>query len=85
MRVLGIVENMGSFPCPHCSETIELFPTGSTKRASEELGVDILGIIPFNPQMPRLADEGKPFVMAGLNSRAKDEFSKIVKAIEEKI
>ena len=54
--VLGVVENMSGFTCPHCGEHTDLFPTGGGDRLSGELGVPVLGRIPMQAQM---ADSGR--------------------------
>lgn len=64
MRVLGIIENMSGFRCPHCNSEIDLFGSGGGKKAAEELGVPFLGTIPIDPDMRRAGDEGRPFILA---------------------
>jgi ATP-binding protein involved in chromosome partitioning len=68
--VLGIVENMSGFTCPHCGEHTDLFPTGGGDRLSAELGVPVLGRIPMQAEMADLADRGKPVVVAAPESPA---------------
>ena len=60
--VLGIVENMSYFVCPHCSQRTEIFRHGGGRRASEELGVPFLGEIPIDPRVVVGGDEGRPIV-----------------------
>ncbi len=61
--VLGIVENMSDFVCPHCGEEIDIFGRGGGKREAEDLGVPFLGSIPLDPEMRRAADDGRPFII----------------------
>ncbi len=61
--VLGIVENMSYFLCPHCNERTEIFRHGGGKRASEELGVPFLGEIPIDPAVVVGGDQGVPIVV----------------------
>ncbi len=68
--VLGVVENMSGFTCPHCGEHTDLFPTGGGDKLSGELGVPVLGRIPMQAQMADLADRGKPIVVASPESPA---------------
>ena len=49
--VLGIVENMSFFICPHCSERTEIFRHGGGRRSAEELRVPFLGEIPIDPRV----------------------------------
>jgi len=62
--VLGIVENLSYFICPHCSQRTEIFRHGGGKRTSDELGVPFLGEIPIDPAVVVGGDEGRPIVMS---------------------
>lgn len=68
--VLGIIENMSSFACPHCGETTDVFATGGGSRLAGELSVPLLGRIPLQAGMAGLADEGQPVVVADADSPA---------------
>lgn len=69
-KVLGVVENMSSFPCPHCGEPLDLFGVGGgdlvAEQLSKVLGTDIpvLGRIPFDPRLREGGDSGHPLVVA---------------------
>ncbi|RXE56986.1 ATP-binding protein [Methanoculleus taiwanensis] len=63
LPVLGIVENMSGFVCPHCKEEIDIFGKGGGEKEAKELGVPFLGAIPLDPEMRRAADEGRPFII----------------------
>ena len=60
--VIGIIENMSGFSCPHCGAQIDLFSSRGGEKASDDLGVPFLGRIPIEPEMVKLADAGKPFI-----------------------
>ncbi|KPK72026.1 MAG: chromosome partitioning protein ParA [Phycisphaerae bacterium SM23_30] len=62
LRVLGVIENMSGFVCPHCGEATEIFKRGGGERMARELAVPFLGCIPIDPQITAACDEGKPFV-----------------------
>jgi len=68
--VLGVIENMSGFTCPHCGEHTDLFPTGGGDRLGAELKVPILGKIPMQADLADLADRGKPVVVAAPESPA---------------
>jgi ATP-binding protein involved in chromosome partitioning len=68
--VLGVVENMSGFTCPHCGQHTDLFPTGGGKRLSGELGTALLGRIPMQAELADLADRGRPVVVAAPDSPA---------------
>lgn len=58
--VIGMVQNMAYMPCPHCSETIDLF-SGSVRLEND--GVSVLGKIPFDTRLSEGADRGTPLVL----------------------
>ena len=60
--VLGILENMTAFDCPHCAKEINLFKTGGGRQAALEMGVPFLGSVPFAPAMVDAGDDGKAYV-----------------------
>ena len=62
--VLGVIENMSYFLCPHCGERSDIFTHGGARKAAEELGVDFLGEIPLNMRIRETADSGMPIVIA---------------------
>ncbi|NHJ47371.1 MAG: Mrp/NBP35 family ATP-binding protein [Asgard group archaeon] len=62
MKVIGIVENMSGFQCPHCDKEINLFGKDGGKYAAQELNIPFLGFIPIDPKIVPLADSGKPIV-----------------------
>jgi ATP-binding protein involved in chromosome partitioning len=70
IRVLGIVENMSYYVCPHCGERSEVFLAGGGGRLAAELGIPLLGQVPLQAGMPDLADRGKPIVVAEPRSPA---------------
>jgi ATP-binding protein involved in chromosome partitioning len=62
--VLGIVENMSWFECPHCGKPTPIFGTGGGKRLADELELPLLGEIPLYPRVQEGADRGMPIVVA---------------------
>ena len=62
-RVLGLVENMAFYTCPHCGREEVLFPHGDVKRMAEEEGIPYLGAIPFDSRIALAGDEGAPFMV----------------------
>ncbi len=79
--VLGIVENMSWFECPHCGKPSALFGTGGGERLAAELGLPLLGQVPLYPKVLEAADQGQPIVVADPQSSA----SKALVAIAERI
>ena len=68
--ILGIVENMSYFVCPHCQQRSEVFLSGGGGRLAAELGVPLLGQVPLQAGMPALADRGEPIVVSQPDSPA---------------
>jgi ATP-binding protein involved in chromosome partitioning len=62
--VLGIVENMSYFLCPHCGERSEIFSHGGARREAAKLGTDFLGEVPLDIAIRETSDGGKPIVVA---------------------
>lgn len=57
MDILGVIENMSGLICPHCSEKINIFGEGGGRRMAEAMKVPMLGEIPVDPEVVRLADK----------------------------
>jgi Mrp family chromosome partitioning ATPase len=81
--VIGVIENMSGFICPHCGKETDVFKRGGGEKAAAELGVPFLGRVPLDAALVEMGDEGKPFVFFGRNSKAAEAFMKIVKDIED--
>jgi ATP-binding protein involved in chromosome partitioning len=62
--VLGFVENMSGFICPHCGTETDIFSKGGAEAAAEKLSVPFLGRIPINLAVRVGGDEGKPILVA---------------------
>jgi ATP-binding protein involved in chromosome partitioning len=69
-RVLGIVENMSWFECPHCGKPSALFGQGGGERLAAELNLPLLGQVPLDPNVLEAADRGQPIVVAEPQSSA---------------
>lgn len=61
--ILGIIENMSSFVCPHCGKATDVFRRGGGERMSRELGVPFLGAIPLDAAVVEGGDTGRPIVV----------------------
>ncbi|MBL9034195.1 MAG: iron-sulfur cluster carrier protein ApbC [Rhodospirillaceae bacterium] len=79
--VLGIIENMSYFACPHCGEVTEIFAHGGARKEAERFGVDFLGEIPLALAIRETSDEGKPIVV----SQPDSEHARAYRAIAEAI
>ena len=66
--ILGLVENMSHFVCPHCHQEIDIFSKGGVARTAQQFGVPFLGSIELDPDIRKGGDSGKPSVLEGENS-----------------
>src|SRR5688500_2961007 len=80
--VLGIVENMSWFECPHCDERTPLFGSGGGARLADELGIPLLGQIPIAPRIVPDSDAGRPIVIGDPDSSAAIALRAIASQIE---
>jgi ATP-binding protein involved in chromosome partitioning len=83
--VLGIVENMSTYVCPHCGGRDEIFGHGGARLASGTLGVPFLGEIPLDPAIRRHADTGTPVVLAEPDSGSARAFHEIAGKLAQQI
>jgi len=72
--ILGIIENMSYFQCPHCGERTEIFRAGGGRRKAERLGVPLLAEIPIDARIPVGGDLGRPIVDEAPDSPAGHAF-----------
>ena len=79
--VVGIIENMSYYVCPHCGDRSEVFLAGGGARLAAEVGVPLLGHIPLQAGVPGLADRGEPIVVAQPDSPAGAAFADLAKAV----
>jgi ATP-binding protein involved in chromosome partitioning len=82
--VLGIVENMSHFTCPHCHKEIDIFSKGGAERMSRQFGVPFLGSIELDPAIREGGDRGMPVALAGKDSPWASKFYEIARAVAEK-
>jgi len=66
--VVGMVENMSYFVCPHCQHEIDIFSRGGAEKTAHEFGVAFLGNIQLDPDIRKAGDTGKPAVLEGESS-----------------
>lgn len=59
VKILGLIENMSYAVCPQCGEKMEIFGRSKAKEAAKKAGIPYLGAVPIDPDIARLADEGK--------------------------
>jgi ATP-binding protein involved in chromosome partitioning len=83
IRVLGIVENMSGFACPHCGEITDIFRSGGAEELAKELNIPFLGKIPIFPEIVQNGDEGIPAVEA--SEKVREVYDKIAEKLLDQI
>jgi ATP-binding protein involved in chromosome partitioning len=68
--VLGIIENMSWFECPHCGKPSALFGSGGGERLAKSVELPLLGQVPLYPRVMEGGDSGAPIVRADSTSSA---------------
>ncbi|MCC7022967.1 MAG: iron-sulfur cluster carrier protein ApbC [Thermomicrobiales bacterium] len=79
--VIGIIENMSGFICPHCGEKTPIFGEGGGKRTAEQNNVPFLGEVPIEPLVREGGDTGKPIVAAHPESETARAFDHLAEAV----
>lgn len=84
--LLGMVQNMSLFTCPHCQESTHIFGSKSgVTHACEKYGLDFLGDVPLHASICDDADRGKPTVVAEPESVRAKAFMDIAETVGRKI
>jgi ATP-binding protein involved in chromosome partitioning len=66
--LVGMVENMSYFVCPHCNHEIDIFSRGGAERTASQFGVAFLGSVQLDPDIRKAGDTGKPAALEGEDS-----------------
>jgi ATP-binding protein involved in chromosome partitioning len=82
--VLGIVENMSHFSCPHCHEMIDIFSSGGAERTAKQFGLAFLGSLELDGEIRAGGDTGMPIALAGPESTRAKQFYNIAREVVEK-
>jgi ATP-binding protein involved in chromosome partitioning len=83
--VLGIIENMSRFICPHCHQTTDIFDHGGGRKAAEMMGLSFLGEIPIELRIRESGDRGVPAVVGNPDSPEAQAFMEIARTIAGRI
>src|SRR6202044_2965629 len=84
VEVLGIVENMSHFTCPHCHQEIDIFSKGGTERTAAQFGLPFLGSVELDPAIREGGDRGLPVTLAGPKSPQASEFFIVAEKLMER-
>jgi ATP-binding protein involved in chromosome partitioning len=83
--VLGFVENMSGFVCPHCHEETDIFSKGGAELAAEKMGVPFLGRVPINLAIRVGSDDGKPVVATDPGLAESQALTRIAQNIADRV
>ncbi|MBO7741797.1 MAG: Mrp/NBP35 family ATP-binding protein [Victivallales bacterium] len=77
-NIVGLVENMSGFACPHCGEITAIFSSGAGEELAAQYGIQVIGRIPIDPAVCGCGDKGTPVVAAYPESATAKAFSALV-------
>ena len=83
--VLGFIENMSYFVCPHCGERSDIFAHGGARKEADALGVAFLGEIPLDIAIRETSDAGTPIVLAQPDSPHAKSYRAIAERVAESL
>src|SRR6201988_554133 len=85
VEVLGVVENMSTFACPHCGKPVDIFGHGEGTKTAVAYGVPVLGEIEIDPRIRVGGDTGKPVAAQGESSPAAQSLYRVAKAVTARL
>jgi len=85
VEVLGVVENMSTFACPHCGKPVDIFGHGEGTKTAIEYSVPVLGEIEIDPRIRLGGDTGKPVAAQGETAPAARSLYKVAKAVTARL
>ena len=74
--LIGVIENMSYFVCPHCGERTDVFSHGGARKEAEKLGVPFLGEVPLDIAIRVNSDDGRPVVASHAGERASERLAR---------
>ena len=81
VEVLGVIENMSSFVCPHCGKSVDVFGHGEGRKTAEAFGVPLLGEIEIDPRIRIGGDSGNPIALLGEHAPVAQSTYKMARAV----
>jgi ATP-binding protein involved in chromosome partitioning len=85
VEVLGVVENMSTFSCPHCHQPIDIFGHGEGSKTAQAYGVPILGEIEIDPRIRIGGDTGQPVAALGESTPAAQSLYAVARAVAARL
>ena len=84
VEIIGLVENMSHFTCPHCHQVIDIFSSGGAERMAEQFGLEFLGSLELDPEIRSGGDRGLPVTLAGEESVIAKPFFDVARKVAER-
>jgi ATP-binding protein involved in chromosome partitioning len=85
VEVLGVIENMSYFVCPHCQSRVDVFGHGEGRRVAETYSVPLLGEIEMDAQIRIGGDSGKPVASLGQNAPSARSIYEMARAVSGRV
>ncbi len=85
VEVLGVVENMSTFSCPHCGKPIDIFGHGEGAKTAQAYGVPVLGEIEIDPRIRIGGDTGQPVALLGENAIGAKSMFDVARAVTARL
>jgi len=84
--ILGLVENMSHFVCPHCGNEVDIFSKGGGERTARQFDIPLLGSVQLDPKVRQAGDTGRPLALAGKESSpAAKSFYELAERMVERV
>src|SRR5438094_9952421 len=81
VEVLGVVENMSTFSCPHCGKSLDIFGHGEGSKTALAYGVPVLGEVEIDPRIRIGGDTGKPVAALGEDAAGAKSLYRLARAV----
>src|SRR5207237_10443168 len=83
--ILGVVENMAGFVCPHCHEKTNIFAEGGADKLSADFDIPVVGQVPLDPSLCQSGEVGTPIVKAAAHSPTAEALHAIARQIAARV
>lgn len=83
--ILGVIENMSGFICPHCNQQVDIFKSGGGEELAKDFGIPFLGKIPMDPRVVAAGDDGKPYLSSDEEGASVTAFRGIVDEVARRL
>jgi ATP-binding protein involved in chromosome partitioning len=85
VQLLGVIENMSYFLCPHCGERTDIFDHGGGARLAEKLSIPFMGEVPLDPRLRVGGGVGVPLMAAEPESELGQVFNKVAETVAGRV